>query len=191
MEIMESIRAAIKELILPDLDRIREENREVKAILVLTNKRLDDVNLHLADQSRRIDEVNRRIDDTNKRIDDLDKRMDALHRELIQRTETLQSNLIQRTETLQNDLIQRTEALRIELIHRTDVLRDDLGNQIQAINVRLDRLYEVIVRRDEHQQLETRLFAMERDITELKSRVSAGYPSPRDLSTGSVAESKP
>jgi len=30
----------------PELDRIREENREIKAILMLTNKRLDDVNTH-------------------------------------------------------------------------------------------------------------------------------------------------
>ena len=30
MEIMESIRAAFKELIVPELDRIKEENREIK-----------------------------------------------------------------------------------------------------------------------------------------------------------------
>ena len=80
MEIMESVRAAIKELILPDLDHIREESREIKAILVLTNKRLDDINLHLADQSRRIDDTNRRIDDTNKRIDDINKRFDDVYK---------------------------------------------------------------------------------------------------------------
>ena len=40
MEIMEAIRAAIKELILPDLDRIREEGKEIKAILVLTEQAL-------------------------------------------------------------------------------------------------------------------------------------------------------
>jgi len=66
MDIKEAIRSAIKELIVPELDRIREENREIRATLVLTNKRLDDVNTHLADQSRRIDaireEMGQRID---------------------------------------------------------------------------------------------------------------------------------
>ncbi|MBW1804083.1 MAG: hypothetical protein JRJ85_25535, partial [Deltaproteobacteria bacterium] len=82
---MESIRAGFKELILPELDRIKEENREIRAILEVTNKRLDDVTTHLADQSRRIDAV-----------------------------------------------------------------REDLGSMITETNKRLDRLYEVIVRRDEH-----------------------------------------
>jgi hypothetical protein len=48
MERIESVRASIKELILPDLDRISEDSKEIKAILTLTNKRLDDVNLQLA-----------------------------------------------------------------------------------------------------------------------------------------------
>ena len=62
MEVMDSLRAALKELILPELDRIKQENAEINAKLELTNKRLDDINLHLADQSRRIDETNRRMD---------------------------------------------------------------------------------------------------------------------------------
>ena len=101
MEIMESIRAAFKELIVPELDKIKEENREIRAILEVTNKRLDDVNTHLADQSRRIDETSRKFD------------------------------------------------------------------------TRLDRLYEVIVRRDEHSQLVQRLTALERDVEELKRKQAA------------------
>ena len=101
MEIMESIRAAFKELIVPELDKIKEENREIRAILEVTNKRLDDVNTHLADQSRRIDETSRKFD------------------------------------------------------------------------TRLDRLYEVIVRRDEHSQVVQRLTALERDVEELKRKQAA------------------
>jgi len=111
MEIMEAVRTAIQELIVPDLTRIREENNEIKTILTLTNKRLDDVNLHLADQSRRIDETNKRIDETNKRIDETNKR--------------------------------------------------------------IDRLYDVVVRREEHAQLSQRLNVMERDMAELKRRIAA------------------
>ncbi len=88
MEIKEAIRAVIKELVLPELNTIKSENQEIKIRLELTNKRLDDVNSYLADQSRRIDETNKRIDsvkselvgmimETNKRIDDTNKRIDV------------------------------------------------------------------------------------------------------------------
>jgi len=65
MELKEIITNTFKELILPELGRIKEENKEIK------NRRLDDVNIHLADQSRRINETNKRIDETNKRLDRL------------------------------------------------------------------------------------------------------------------------
>ncbi|PIU32578.1 MAG: hypothetical protein COT06_01990, partial [Syntrophobacteraceae bacterium CG07_land_8_20_14_0_80_61_8] len=92
MEIMEAVRTAIQELIVPDLTRIREENNEIKTILTLTNKRLDDVNLHLADQSRRIDETNKRIDETNKRIDETNKRIDETNK----RIDAVRDELVQR-----------------------------------------------------------------------------------------------
>ena len=97
---------------------IKEENKEIKATLVLTNKRLDDINLHLADQSRRIDslreELSERIDETNKRIDSL---------------------------------------------------RENL-------NQRIDRLYEVIVRRDEHYKLDQRVADLERVVNDLKLKAA-------------------
>ena len=102
--------SVLKELIVPELNKIKEENKEIKTTLVLTNKRLDDINLHLADQSRRIDsareELSERIDETNKRID--------------------------------------------------------------GTNKRIDRLYEVIVRRDEHYKLDQRVADLEREVTGLK-----------------------
>ena len=85
MEIKETVQKVLQELVLPDLGRIREDNAKILAVLDLTNKRLDDVNTHLADQSRRIDEVRseltQRIDETNKKINDVQmdliKRLDA------------------------------------------------------------------------------------------------------------------
>ncbi|MBW1962577.1 MAG: hypothetical protein JRJ04_14135 [Deltaproteobacteria bacterium] len=118
----EMIVSALQELIVPELDRIKEENGQIKAILELTNKRLDDINQHLTDQSRRIDETSKRIDETNKRI---------------------------------------------------DVVREELSRQDAEINRRLDRLYEVIVRRDEHSRVEERVAALERDVNELKRKLAA------------------
>jgi chromosome segregation ATPase len=121
MDIKEAVGSVLKELIVPELNKIKEENKEVKTILVLTNKRLDDINLHLADQSRRIDsvreELSERIDETNKRIDSV---------------------------------------------------REDLGGKIDETNKRIDRLYEVIVRRDEHSGLDQRVAKLERELNDLK-----------------------
>jgi rRNA-processing protein FCF1 len=44
MEILEAVKKAIQEFIVPELEAIRNENKEIKARLELTNKRLDDVN---------------------------------------------------------------------------------------------------------------------------------------------------
>lgn len=91
MEIKDAIRTTIRELIVPELDKIKEENSEIKAILLLTNKRLDDINSHLVDQSRRIDavreELSQRIDETNKRIDETNKRIDRLYEVIVRREE--------------------------------------------------------------------------------------------------------
>ena len=133
MDIMETVRTAIQELIVPDLTRIREENKEIKTILTLTNKRLDDVNLHLADQSRRIDETNKRIDGVR---DELAKRIDGVRDELVKRI-------------------------------------DETNKRIDETNKRIDRLYDVVVRREEHAQLSQRLNVMERDMAELKRRIAA------------------
>ena len=140
MEIMEAIRAAIKELILPDLDRIREEGKEIKAILVLTNKRLDDGNLHLVDQSRRIDETNKRIDALREaltgRLDETNKRIDAVREDLTGRI-------------------------------------DETNRFIIETNLRLDRLYEVVVRLEEHVSLTERVIHIERDLAEIKQKLAA------------------
>jgi hypothetical protein len=84
MEIMDSIRAAIKELILPDLDRIREESREIKAILAVTNKRIDAVREKL---TGRIDETNNHINETNKRIDETNRSLGHLYEVIVRREE--------------------------------------------------------------------------------------------------------
>jgi septal ring factor EnvC (AmiA/AmiB activator) len=75
MEVKEAVRAGLQEWILPVLNSIRDDNAQIKTILELTNKRLDDINTHFADQNTRIDETNNRIDETNKRLDETNKRI--------------------------------------------------------------------------------------------------------------------
>jgi TolA-binding protein len=91
MDIGETIRKAIQDFILPELEIIKGENKEIKIALELTNKRLDDINIHLADQSRRIDdlraELTQRIDETNERIDETNNRINRLYEVIVRREE--------------------------------------------------------------------------------------------------------
>ncbi|PIP40161.1 hypothetical protein CO110_00875 [Candidatus Desantisbacteria bacterium CG_4_9_14_3_um_filter_40_11] len=100
--IIEKTKKIIQDIVLPELEVIKGENRDIKTILELTNKRLDDINSHLVDQSRRIDETNKRIDETNNRI---------------------------------------------------------------------NKLYEVIVRRDEHEKLKIKITKIEQDVVEIKEKI--------------------
>ena len=117
MDIKEAVGSVLKELIVPELNKIKDENKEIKTTLVLTNKRLDDINLHLADQSRRIDsareELSERIDETNKRIDsvreelgerinEINKRIDRLYEVIVRRDE--HSGLDRRVAKLEREI---------------------------------------------------------------------------------------
>jgi chromosome segregation ATPase len=114
MDIAAAIKNAFKDMIVPELDKIKADVSEIKAVQAVTNKRIDDISIHIADLSRRIDETNNRIEDLKDRIED----------------------------------------------------------KISETNDRLNRLYEVIVRRDEHKTLELKVIELERDIKEIKSRMA-------------------
>lgn len=130
MEIMEAVRAGLKELILPELDKIKEENGQIKVAIELTNKRLDDINLHLADQSRRIDDINKRIGE------------------------------------VRAELTERMERVRAELTNMINEAR-------KTFDGRMDYLFQVVVRRDEHYKLENRLSHLEREVQKIKIKVAA------------------
>ncbi|MGD2090249.1 MAG: hypothetical protein PVH61_29000 [Candidatus Aminicenantes bacterium] len=66
-----AIKSVMQELIIPELDRLKADVSEIKSVQVVTNKRIDDISIHLADLSRRLDETNNRIDETNNRINRL------------------------------------------------------------------------------------------------------------------------
>ncbi len=127
------LRKFFQEVVVPELAQIRAENAEIKTTLQLTNKRLDDLNTHLVDQSRRIDAV--------------------------------------RTE-----LAEKIESARTELTHHLDETNkriDETNRRIDETNDRLNRLYEVIVRREEHQGLAQRVTRLEQKLEELMARLAA------------------
>ena len=112
-DIKDAIRAAIKELMLPKIEAIRRDNQEIKARLELTNKRVDDINIHLADQSRRIDETNNKIDSVRdellQKIDITNRRIDQV---IFQTTRIAQEmERIKREEKVTADILDRLRAL--------------------------------------------------------------------------------
>jgi len=82
MEIKETVKKLLQEMVVPDLSKIRDENSRILSILELTNKRLDNLNTHQSDPSRRIDEVRSEL---GQRIEDTNKRIDTVHSDLINR----------------------------------------------------------------------------------------------------------
>jgi len=115
MDMKKAMLAAMQEYLLPELQEIKSGQARLETELNAINKRLDDVNLHLADQSRRIDETNNRI----------------------------------------------------------DAVREELNQGIAATNRRLDHLYEVIVRRDEHSALVIKIGELDKEVQEIKQRLAA------------------
>lgn len=131
MDIKEALRSGLQELILPELHRLKDDNLQIKTILDLTNKRLDDVNAHIVDQSRRIDavrtelkeeiqttriELNERIDSLsmrmdsmNKRLDDQGARMDRMTEAMVRREE--QERLTVRMTTLEHRFERMEESI--------------------------------------------------------------------------------
>ncbi len=139
MEIMDSIRAAFKELILPELDKIKEENGQIRVAIEMTNKRLDDtnkrlddINLHLVDQSRRIDglraELTQKIDETNNRIDN---RIDGVRAELTSIINDARKTFDTRMDQLFQVIVRRDEHYKLEnrLSH--------LEREVQRIKVKV------------------------------------------------------
>ena len=187
MEIAENVRKIFQELVLPELGVIKEESRKIVTILELTNKRLDDVNTHLADQSRRIDnlrsEITERIDETNKRIDEIrsdlttridetNKRIDKVRSDLTTRIDEVRSDLTTRIDEVRSDLTIRIDELRSDLTTRIDDTRSDLTKQmsdmhsdivhrIDSNNERIDRFFMTAATKESQSVMERRLTYLE------------------------------
>ena len=152
MDMKEAMLAIMREYLLPELEGLKSGQIGLRSDIANVNKRLDDVNLHLVDQSRRID---------------------TLREELGQRIDTVREELGQRIETLREELGQRIDAVREELSGNIAAVREELNNRMDETNKRLDRLYEVIVRRDEHSAIVIKINELDHEVREIKQRLAA------------------
>ena len=137
MDMKEAMLAIMREYLLPELEGLKSGQIGLRSDIANVNKRLDDVNLHLVDQSRRID--------------------------------TLREELGQRIDAVREELSGNIDALREELNHRMD----GIDHRIDETNKRLDRLYEVIVRRDEHSAIVIKINELDHEVREIKQRLAA------------------
>jgi len=170
MDVKEAVLAGLKELIVPELQVMKQAQAELKTTLGLTNKRLDDINSHLIDQSRRIDETNKRIDSIHA---DLITRIDKVNADLVTRIDKVNADLIARIDKVNTDLVTRIDKVNTDLVTRIDKVNMDLIMRNDETNRGLARLYEVIVRREEHQFLAERVARLEQSLEELKRRQAA------------------
>jgi len=135
-------------MILPDLGKIRDENSQILATLDLTNKRLDDVNTHLADQSRRIDDI---------------------RLELGQRIDDVRSELGHRIDDVCSELGQKIDETTRQIGH----VQSDLIHRLDDVNGRLDLLFRDYVSYVEFRSMSVRLDRFENDMKEFKQRLAA------------------
>ncbi|MGQ9688318.1 MAG: hypothetical protein ACUVXF_05960 [Desulfobaccales bacterium] len=77
----EAVPTALKEIILPAC--LKQETSELEATLALTNRRLDDLNAHLVDQSRRLSALR----------GELGGRFDAVREEVLNRLDAVGQKL--------------------------------------------------------------------------------------------------
>jgi len=151
MDIKEAITAAMREYMLPELE-----------ILKAGQARAD---LEFASINQRMDDVNKRLDDMNAHLVDQSRRIDAVREELIGR--------IDKTNERIDENNKRMDAMHTDMIGRIDETHQHINSAVTAINMRMDRLFEVIVRRDEHVALASKLNEMDIDIRNMKQHIAA------------------
>ena len=95
----------------------------------------------------RMEEMSSRLTDINGRLSDINGRMLSIEERML--------------------------SLEQQTIMRIDKLREELSQQIGETNKRIDRLYEVIVRREEHKSLDRRVLGLEKKVREIEEKIAA------------------
>jgi gas vesicle protein len=159
MDYKEAIRAGLQELILPELNRIKDEIAHVKSVQELTNKRLDDTNAHILDQSRRIDDLRT----------ELTGQIQGVHDQLKQEIQNLRTELTGQIQKFHDQLKQEIQDLRSEL--KEDIR--GLTHRLDTTNDRLDRMTMAMVRREEQERLFEKVSGLEMRVFRVEERIAA------------------
>jgi archaellum component FlaC len=148
MTVRENVAKLIKDLVLPELQGLRGEVRQVAMRLDAVEKRLEDFNdrfqsidQHLVDQSRRIDEQGGRIDalrtELTARIDEQGRRIDELRVELSARVDQ-QTARIDQLNLRVDQISTQLGDLKIEvgLLRQEQAVVNDLVRRVGQLEAR-------------------------------------------------------
>ncbi|MFH1898405.1 MAG: hypothetical protein ABH886_09270 [Candidatus Desantisbacteria bacterium] len=161
MDMIEPLKKLLQDMVLPDLGTIKSENKEIKIALLSMNNRMNDINTHLVDQSRRIDQV---------RVE-LKGEIADLRVELKGKIAALRVELKDEIAALRVELKGEIVGLRVELkdeIFKNTIRIDENNRKLDVTNLRIDSLFAVIVRREEQEKLEIRMERLEQAMMQTK-----------------------
>ena len=129
MDAKEAMLSAMKEWMLPELNSIREDYKNIKTTLDMTNKRLDEMKAHLVDQGRRIDDTRAELKaEIQKNTERIDETRAELKTEIQKNTERI------------DETNRRIDETRAELTTRIDETRAELKTEIQKNTERIDHI---------------------------------------------------
>ncbi len=161
MDILEKI----KEFLLPELEGIKKEVSHVKELLEITNKRIDSIEVQIADLSRRIDASR----------EELTAKIENVREELTAKIENVREELKQDIARLdakvdrgKSELTTKIEDIRDELIERIENTRVELSQEIQAQSQRIDNIAMNMLPKERAERLEMRVERLERDVLDIK-----------------------
>lgn len=123
MELLEAVRAVFKELIAPELEAIKGDLREIKAVLLQHDERLRNLETRATQQDLRIDRLSQEI---ARESEALTNRMDRNRDELLQRIETVRVELAGKIEAVEARVMEQSALLTA---------------RVDAMNARLDSLF--------------------------------------------------
>ncbi len=117
MDVKEVIFSAIKELVLPEINVLKEKQDKLGERIKSVDQRLTDMNAHLLDQSRRIDSVR----------EELSGQISIVREELLGRIDGVREELSGRIDSLENKLSGRIDAInaRLDNLYEVIVRRDE------------------------------------------------------------------
>ncbi|MFQ5455534.1 MAG: hypothetical protein ACE5EA_04920 [Nitrospirota bacterium] len=104
-------------------------------------------------------------EEMSRRISDLNISLNARMGSLENRMNSLENSLNARMNSLENSLGARMEQIESRV--------GNIERRLDLMDQRLDNLYQVIVRRDEHEMLEHRVKKIEEDISMIKHKLAA------------------
>jgi DNA anti-recombination protein RmuC len=176
MDIKEAVMEALRALIIPELDSIKEKISVIESRLDGIDKRFGDMNQRFEDMRN---DMSQRFEDMR---NDMNQRFEDMRNDMNQRFEDMRKDMNQRSEDMRNDMSQRSEDLRKDMNKRFDDHFNFNMAQFKSVELKihdifaeireLRRLYDRKPDIDQFMTLENRYIELLKEVTMLKQKVA-------------------